>query len=198
MRTDLDDRTERPRRTLRSEGPGTLFQQIDRLAELVKLRPRSDEDGLRFLSRLRASTTPEEAVTFTAFAARPTVAAGWGYECLRLMADHLHPNERAMMQKIAVWLAEPTIRTRHEIMKEALWAPTRSPSVLLGLAVGWSTGWPTPNDSEEPPIHKTPVAINSAVLSCLARVSLSQRSFYLARILDMAETLFRASQTDPT
>ncbi|SIS57046.1 DUF6931 family protein [Paracoccus saliphilus] len=190
--SDQDDTTERPRRTLREEDPRALFVQLQSLADLVKLSPREDEDGLRFLARLRASTTPEEAVTYTAFAALPTNAAGWGYECLRLMADHLHPQERPMMQKIAAWLANPTTRLRHDIMKEALWAPARGPSVLLGLAVGWSTGKPAPNDPEPAPAHKAPVAINSAVLSCLARVPLSQRSVYLARILDMAESLFRA------
>ncbi|RNF34447.1 DUF6931 family protein [Paracoccus methylarcula] len=190
--SDQDDTTERPRRTLREQDPQTLFAELQSLAELVKLRPRAGEDGLRFLARLRASTTPEEAVTYTAFAALPTNAAGWGYECLRLMADHLHPQERPMMRQIAAWLANPTTRLRHDIMKEALWAPARGPSVLLGLAVGWSTGKPAPNDPEPAPAHKAPIAINSAVLSCLARVPLSQRSVYLARILDMAESLFRA------
>ncbi|WP_233253366.1 DUF6931 family protein [Paracoccus binzhouensis] len=187
-----DETTKPPRRMLRDAAPLALFAAIPQLGELVKLRPRADEEGLAFLARLRASTTPEEAVTFTAFAALPSVATGWGYECLRLMADHLHPQERPMMEWIALWLAQPTTRQRHEIMREALWAPTRSPSVLLALAVGWSTGGPAPNDPERAPAHKTPVALNSAVLSCLARADLSRRSFYLARFLDMAEALFRA------
>lgn len=177
---------------LRDAAPSELFVTIPQLGDLIKLRPRTDENGLRFLARLRASTTPEEAVTFTAFAAIPSAAAGWSYECLRLMADHLQPQERELMQHIANWLSEPTTRLRHEIMREALWAPNRSPSVLLALGVGWSTGSPTPNDPDRSPPHKTPVALNSAVLSCLARAELSRRSFYLARFLDMAEALFRA------
>ena len=187
-----DDTTRPPRRMLRDAAPAELFAAIPQLAELVKLRPRADEDGLGFLARLRASTTPEEAVTYTAFAALPGAATGWGYECLRLMADHLEPQERQMMQRIATWLAEPTTRQRHDIMREALWAPARSPSVLLGLAVGWASGGPAPNDPEPSPPHKAPVAINSAVLSCLARTQLRQRPVYLARFLDMAEALFRA------
>lgn len=187
-----DDTTRPPRRMLRDAPPAELFGVIPQLADLVKLRPRPDEDGLGFLARLRASTTPEEAVTYTAFAALPGAAAGWGYECLRLMADHLQPQERPLMQLIATWLAEPTTRQRHEIMREALWAPTRSPSVLLALGVGWSTGGPAPNDPERAPVHKTPVALNSAVLSCLSRAQLARRSYYLARFLDMAEALFRA------
>ncbi|WP_323718653.1 DUF6931 family protein [Paracoccus aminovorans] len=187
-----DEKTKPPRRMLREPPPLALFAAIPQLADLVKLRPREGEDGLAFLNRLRASTTPEEAVTFTAFAALPSVAAGWGYECLRLMAGHLQPQERPTMERIATWLAQPSTRQRHEIMREALWAPTRSPSVLLALAVGWSTGTPAPNDPERSAPHKAPVALNSAVLSCLARADLSRRSFYLARFLDMAEALFRA------
>lgn len=191
MPDEADEITRRPRSSLRAGSPVEHFRNLPRLPELVKLRPQEGEDGLRFLSRLRSSTTPEEAVTYTAFATVPTDAAGWGYECLRLMADYLQPQERYMMELIAAWLANPTTRQRHDIMREALWAPARGPSVLLGLAVGWSTGGPAPNDPEPVPLHKTPVAINAAVLSCLARVQLGQRSLYLARILDMAETLFR-------
>ncbi|KGJ04237.1 hypothetical protein SAMN04487972_10942 [Paracoccus halophilus] len=186
------DTTRPPQRMLRDAEPSELFAAIPQLGDLVKLRPRHDENGLHFLARLRASTTPEEAVTFTSFAASPSAAAGWGYECLRLMADHLQAHERPMMESIATWLAAPSTRLRHEIMREALWAPSRSPSILLALAVGWSTGGPAPNDPERAPPHKTPVALNSAVLSCLARADLSRRSFYLARFLDMAEALFRA------
>lgn len=189
---DAEATTQRPRRSLRSGGPEQHFEELPRLRDLIKMRPLSDEDSLSFLARLRSSTTPEEAVTYTAFAAVPTDAAGWGYECLRLMAEFLLPQERQTMQQIAAWLANPATRLRHELMRDALWAPVRGPSVLLALAVGWSTGGPAPNDPEPAPAHKAPVAINSAVLSCLARVPMNRRSVYLARILDMAQSLYRA------
>lgn len=189
---DVSEKTQPPQRKLRVDDPAELFLlDRDYLPGLVKLRPLPGEEGLAFLRRLRGSTTPEEAVTFIAFASLPNVAVGWAYECLRMMADHLNPTERQMMENIAIWLATPTTRMRHQIMLDALWAPVRHPSVFLGLAVGWSTGGPAPNDPERPPPHKAPVAINSAVLSCLARSQLSQRSVYLARFLDMAEALFR-------
>lgn len=186
------EKTIPPQRLLRADCPAELLGNDLHLRSVIKLRPLENEDGLQFLRRLRGSTTPEEAVTYTAFAAVPTIAVGWGYECLRLMADHLNPTERPMMEEIAAWLASPTTRMRHHIMMQALWAPVRHPSVFLGLAVGWSTGGPAPNDPERPPMHKAPLAINSAVLSCLARSQLSQRSIYLARFIDMAEAFFRA------
>ena len=110
----------------------------------------------------------------------------------RMMAEHLDASERPMMHLISDWLNDPTTSRRHIIMRQALWAPVRNPSVLLGLAVGWASGGPAPNDPEPSPPHKAPVAINSAVLSCLARTQLRQRPVYLARFLDMAEALFRA------
>ncbi|MDO5641175.1 MAG: hypothetical protein Q4G26_02135 [Paracoccus sp. (in: a-proteobacteria)] len=189
---DQQEITRPPRRTLRSDIPADLFAALPRLGELVKHRPRDDENGLQFLMRLRGSTTPEEAVTFTAFAALPVPAVGWGYECLRMMADHLDPAERPMMHRVSDWLNGPSTTRRQAIMREALWAPMRTPSVLLALSVGWAAGGPAPNDPEPSPAHKTPVAINSAVLSCLARAGLRERPVYLARFLDMAETLFRA------
>ncbi|MDO5603707.1 MAG: hypothetical protein Q4G25_00965 [Paracoccus sp. (in: a-proteobacteria)] len=187
----MEERTRPPSTALRFASPELLFAGLPEVTELTMQRPRAGEDGLDFLLRLRASTTPEEAVTYTAFAALPERAAGWGYECLRCMADHLNPMERPMMEMIAAWLAHPGTATRHRVMKEALYAPSRSPSVLLGLAVGWSSGGPAPNDSLRAPEWRTPQAINSAVLSCLARADLSRRPIYLARFIDMAEALFR-------
>lgn len=189
---EQQEKTRPPRRTLRTESPVDLFRQHPRLGELVKHRPRENEDGLQFLTRLRGSTTPEEAVTFAAFSALPVPAVGWGYECLRMMAEHLDSSERPMMHQISDWLNEPSTARRQAIMRQALWAPMRTPSVLLALSVGWAAGGPAPNDPEPSPSHKTPVAINSAVLSCLARAQLRQRPVYLARLLDTAEALFRA------
>ena len=136
--------------------------------------------------------TLKEKRDFCRQAADFIAEAGWGYECLRMMAEHLDASERPMMHLISDWLNDPTTSRRHIIMRQALWAPVRNPSVLLGLAVGWASGGPAPNDPEPSPPHKAPVAINSAVLSCLARTQLRQRPVYLARFLDMAEALFRA------
>lgn len=189
---DQSDKTSPPRRSTRYDTPAELFAHLPQVRDLTQIRPRPEEDNLQYLLRLRGSTTPEEAVTFTAFAALPTAAASWGYECLRQMAENLNPVERPMMQDIAAWIANPTTSMRYKLMRDALWAPSRSPSVLLGLAVGWSTGGPAPNDPMRPPPFRTPQAVNSAVLSCLARAELSRRSVYLARIIDMAESLLRA------
>ena len=46
-----DDTTRPPRRMLRDATPAELFGAIPQLSELVKLRPRPEDDGLSFLAR---------------------------------------------------------------------------------------------------------------------------------------------------
>lgn len=185
------EKTQPPLSALRYEAPFALYAAMPQVAQLSQHRPREDENGLDFLLRLRASTTPEEAVTFTAFAALPKMAIWWGYECLRLAGDELTPADRAMMELVANWTTYPDDENRYRAAKAALYAPVRSPAMFLGLAVAWSGGSIAPNDPAPVPTHRTPRAINSAVLSCLARCDLRLRPIRLARFIEQAGTLFR-------
>jgi hypothetical protein len=185
------DKTRPPMAAVRYESLVDLYAAIPQLAELTQARPRPDDDALSFLTRLRSSTTPEEAVTFTAFAVQPKLAIWWAHECLRLLPDALSSLDREMMEKVARWIGHGETADRHLIMRDALWAPTRSPGVMLGLAVGWSGGSIAPNDPAPVPLHRSPRAINTAVLSLLAKADMNRRSICLARFIDMAESLFR-------
>lgn len=188
---DDTDKTRPPTGALRYDTPQDLYAALPQLAELTQHRPREAEDALAYMGRLRASTTPEEAVTYTSFAALPQMAIWWGHECLRCMPDALDKRDRVLMEMIAAWVSSPTQDFRHQIMREALWAPARSPAVMLGLAVGWSGGSIAPNDPAPVPPYRAPRSINSAVLSGLARSELSRRPIFLARFIDMAESLYR-------
>nr|WP_238941668.1 hypothetical protein [Jannaschia sp. Os4] len=154
---------------------------------------RPDEGALDFLGRLRSSTTPEEAVTFTAFAALPQMGVWWGYESLRSLAGAIPARDHPLMETIATWIAAPTDDLRHRIMREALYAPARSPAVLLGLTVGWSGGSIAPNDTAPVPRHRGPRALNTAILSGLARMPTGERSVRLARVIALAETMYRGA-----
>lgn len=185
------DKTQPPMTALRYATPAELYKAMPQVMHLTQHRPREAEDGIDFLMRLRASTTPEEAVTFTAFAALPKMAIWWGYECLRVAGDDLTPADRALMELVANWTTYPDNENRYRAMKAALFAPVRTPAVFLGLAVGWSGGPIAPNDPAPVPSHRTPRAVNSAVLSCLARADLQMRPVRLARFIDQAVSLFR-------
>lgn len=185
------EKTRPPLSALRFRALGDLYASLPQLTEVTQMRPNPDETALAFLARLRASHTPEEAVTLTAHAVQPKIAIWWAHECLRQVPEGLSDLDRQMMDMAAAWIAEPTQANRHAVVREALWAPTRSPGVMVGLAVGWSGGSVAPNDPAPVPPHRTPKALNTAVLSVLAKVDLRQRPHYLQRFIDMAETLFR-------
>ena len=185
------ERTRPPIGSLRYESPLDAYTALPQLAELTQQRPHEGEDALGFLGRLRSSTTPEEAVTYTAFSALPQMAVWWAHECLQSAPDFLDVNDRAMMGAISNWIKHPSTGLRYSIMKEAMWSPKRSPVVLLGLAVGWSGGAVAPNDTAPVPNYRTPMSINTALLSYLARADMRRRPIFLARFIDMAEPLFR-------
>ncbi len=190
--TPLDEEKTRPPSTAtRYDTLADLYVAIPQLAEVTQQRPRPDEQALDYLMRLRQSTTPEEAITFTSFAIQPKLAIWWGHECLRTMPDALTPLDRQMMEQVAAWIGRPDTAMRHHVMRDALWASAKSPGVHLALAVGWSGGSIAPNDPAPVHMSRAPRAINTAILSCLARAELSRRPIFLARFIDMAESLFK-------
>lgn len=191
--TDADadaDKTQPSVSSVRYESPQELYAAMTMLSRLTAHRPHEAESALDFLYRLRGSTTPEEAVTFISFAATPKMSIWWGYECLRRSAETFSPVDRALMEMIAIWLAYPDDANRHRAMQHALYAPVDSAAVNLGLAVGWSGGSIAPNDPAPVPEHRSPRAVNKAVLMSLARANLAQRPIWLARFLDQAVPLF--------
>jgi len=186
-----DEATRPPQQILRQPTPHALFQEIPQIAQVVRRAPSPEEDTASYLVRLRGSTTPEEAVTFAAFALQPNMAVWWGYECLRALPEKLDPMDRAILEAVAIWTQHPSDANRWRTMQSALFAPRRSPAVLLGLAVGWSGGSVAPNDTAPVARHRAPGAINSAVLSCLAGLDVRSRSVHLARMIGLAASLLR-------
>lgn len=185
------DATRPPQSMLRAPTPQALFLAVPQIAQVVRRTPAPEEETLDYLVRLRGSSTPEEAVSFAAFALQPKMGIWWGYECLRGLPERLDPADRAILETVATWTQHPSDANRWRTMQGALFASRRSPAVLLGLAVGWSGGAVAPNDAAPVPGHRTPGAINSAVLSCLAGLDVRTRSVHLARMIGLAASLLR-------
>lgn len=180
-----------PMQTLRFDKPFDLYQHLPEVDDFTKHRPEKDEDSYSFLQRLRASTTPEDAITYTAFAATPQLAIRWGADVVRTTLTQMPHDEEQLLTWVQTWAENPSAENRWRTLQVALFAPRRSPAVYLGLAVGWSGGPFAPNDPVAVPAWRTPRAVNSAVLRSISQVGLEQRSVALARALDLAAGLFR-------
>jgi len=191
--TDLsDDKTQPPvSNGLRYGTLDQLFDTLPQIRVFMNSRPREDETPQQFLASLAESSTPEEALTFTAFAARPKMAVWWGYECLRQRSESLDAEDRKLMEQVAAWTGDPSSENRYRVMKTALFAGARTPAVLLGLAAGWSGGPIAPNDPAPIPIWRAPKAVAKSVLTSLAGVDLDDRARHIEHYVKLAETVFR-------
>lgn len=188
---DSTDHTIPPVNTLRYASPSVLYTAIPLVANYTKHRPMADEDNFSYFERLRGSTTPEDAITFGAFAAKSKFAIHWGLQSLQAMQLEPGPEDMPILDAIGQWLEYPGNENRWRVLQLALFAPKRSPLIYMGLAVGWSGGMVAPNDPSNPPHWRSPCAVNAALLTSVALCGAENRSVNLARVMDLSAALFR-------
>lgn len=195
-RTDTHaPRTEEPAAGLRVQLAAELFAGLPALPTLLVARPKEGEHCLDFLRRLRLGDTPEEAVSFMAFALQPRHAVWWGHECLKATPDLLTDQDSQMMALITTWVAEQDDDSRYAALDAAMTVDVHGPGVWLALAAGWSGGSmsarglpPVP-----PPPSATGQALNAGLHSALARAPLDKRRRLLEHYVSMAEVLAKSA-----
>lgn len=175
---------------LRTGVAGELFEQIPEMADDMAGRP-DDAASLPFLHALLKGETPEEAVTFAAYALVPRHAVWWGHECLQAVPDVLTDEDRDMLAFCAAWAADPEEPARNAALEAGMAVRTPGPGAWLALAAGWSGGSMVPADQPEvaPAPFLTGRAVNAAVLTGLARVAQDDRNKRLAHFVSMADYL---------
>lgn len=180
-----------PARAIRFDRVADLFSELPQIGDFMDQRPEEDEGYRGFLERLRASKTPEDAVTFTAYAIEPNAAIQWALDSVLAIQPELTPDDTLLVNWIAEWLEEPSTEARWKTLQMAMFATRRTPAVYLGLAVGWSGGPLAPNDLVTVPAWRAPRAIGSAVLRAIGQVHSDHREASMDHVLDRAAGLFR-------
>lgn len=167
-----------------------LFQAYPQIEEDMTAHP-DGRASIDFLAALAATPTPEEAVTFAAYALERRHAVWWGHECLRHAGSVLSEYDVAMMERAAAWVGQPDEATRYAALDAALASPAKTPGVWLALAAGWSGGSMAPRNAPAVPAppHVCPRALNAAVLSALARIGRADRPDMLQTFVRLARML---------
>lgn len=176
---------------LRMQIATEVFQALPPLGGLVLGRPLPEQHCLDFLRQLLAGKTPEEALTFMAFALPARHGVWWGHECLKALPDSLTPQDQQMMTLIAAWVAEQDDNSRYAALEAGLRADVHGPGVWLALGAGWSGGSISGKGLPPvaPPVGATGQALNAAINSALARVALDKRRRTIDHFASMAEVL---------
>lgn len=184
-------RTTAPCPGLRLQGAADLFQAMPPLEGLVLARPLPGQHCLDFLRQLVGGRTPEEALTFMAFALPARHGVWWGHECLKALPEFLTPQDQEMMQLIATWVAEQDDTSRYAALEAGLRADVHGPGVWLALGAGWSGGSISGKGLPPvaAPVGATGQALNAAINSALARVALDKRRRTIDHFTSMAEVL---------
>lgn len=171
-----------------------VFEQISEISEDMETRPNT-QNGLEFLRALLAGPTPEEAITFAAYALSPRHSVWWAHECLNALPELLTDQDKTMLALCAAWAANPAEDSRYDVLEAGLGAETRGPGVWIALGAGWSAGSMSPADQPEVPVQPflTGRAVNAGVLSILARVPQDKRRRHLGHFVSMADYLAKGS-----
>lgn len=146
----------------------------------------TDEPPLRYLAGLRASPTPEDAVSFLAYALGRREAVWWAAQGVRLMANIPVGGEDAPLKAAESWVREPDDLNRREALRLGMTGNRRLATSWVALAAGWSGGNIAPGPGAVVPAtpEMTPKAARTAILVALATVSARDRAARLQACVD--------------
>lgn len=135
-----------------------------------------------FVRALLASQTPEDAVTFCAYALGRREAVWWGAGSVRLCLQIAPGQEDAALRAAEHWVREPEDDRRRAALKLGMTTDRRRATAWLALGAGWSGGNISPDEhgtiAAAP--HMTAQAVRTAILVALARVNARERAGRLA------------------
>jgi hypothetical protein len=150
--------------------------------------PPSDQDPVSFANALLASATPENAVTFCAYLLPRREAVWWGHQCLHRLPDTFEDGDAYYLDLAEGWVRDPDEGPRRAALEAGMRPRNKTPAVWIALAAGWTGGSMLPPNEPvvPPPAHLTAKAVNTAILSTLAKVDRRDRAGMLATFVRMA------------
>jgi hypothetical protein len=174
-----------------------VFVAFPQAAEYLTAAPTDDPPPV-FMRALANSPTPEDALTFCAFALGRREAVWWGCQCVRLVegnAADLNP----FLQAAEGWVRDPEEENRRAALSIGMASDRQMPGPWLALAAGWSGGSMSPVEGSPvpPPPHLTGSAVRGAVLMSLARTGAKERGALLSACVDGGLRLMEPAKNEP-
>ena len=162
-----------------------VFESFPAAAGEIKAPPTEDPPPA-FMRSLAAGDTPEDALTFCAYALGRREAVWWGCQCIRTVNGIAAGKEDHLLRAAEEWVRDPEDEKRRAALRFGMESDLRTPSVLLALAAGWSGGSISPYEGAAvpPAPHLTAAAVRTAILSALTRVPVKERAQWLRSCVD--------------
>lgn len=180
------ERTQPPPRNLRFPLVTDLCRVLPDMDDMLQIEADETELPDAFVQRLAESPTPEEALTFTAYALNSHMSVWWAHDCLSRISAWLPPEDADILELVSDWVHRPVDPVRHRLAEMAKVSASTTPAVWLAFGVAWTGGPVDPDDKTRVPAFKTPQAVNASVLSGLARGHPRARRDTLNQFVDLA------------
>lgn len=158
-----------------------LFNAYPAIAQDMTAAP-DGESSLEFCNRLVAGRTPEEAITFCAYLLPARHAIWWAHECLGNMREALDGADARILDVIRDWVSFPSEPYYRQALYSATLTQQRTPAVWIAVAAGWEMEREELGTQGRVQISR---AINTGILSALARVALLDRAEVLKGFTQM-------------
>ncbi|MDB5558641.1 MAG: hypothetical protein JWQ36_1575 [Enterovirga sp.] len=162
-----------------------VFEAFPALSGEVRAQP-SGEPPMAYLRALAAGETPEDALTFCAYALRPREAVWWGCQCVRSIAQIAPGQEDPCLLAAEEWVRQPEDERRVMALRLGGESDRRGATPWLALGAGWAGGTVSLDEggylASRPDM--TANAVRTAVLIALARVSAKERGRRLGMCVD--------------
>lgn len=169
-----------------------VFEAFPGAAGEMAGTPQDDAEApLDFLTRLLASPTPEDAVSFCAYMLGRREAVWWACACHRLFGPPADREDEKALLMAEAWVREPEEHRRRAALALGLSGNHDFAGTWLSLAAGGAGGTFVINGQAGPPIpaDMTAKAVRSAVLISLARLPIRERAARLPACVDICRRL---------
>lgn len=172
---------------LRFETAEELFIAIPEVSDDM-LSEASSQPSLDYLKELTSSSTPEEALTFSAYLLDKRRSVWWGRQCLNTIPNMLSQSDLQMLIYAENWVKQNNEESRNIALENATNVDPKTPGVWVALGAAWSGGSMVEQDLPPvpPPAFLTPRAINAGVLGILARVETTERKRTIIKFVRLA------------
>lgn len=162
-----------------------VFDAFPSLADDMRAAPTGDTP-IAFMKALATGETPEDALTFCAFALARREAVWWACQCVRSLGQ-IRPGEGDPCLKAAEdWVREPEEDKRQAALQLGSETDHRVPSAWLALAAAWSGGNTSRMEGGyvRASPEQTAKAARIAILIALAKVPAKDRAGRLGVCVD--------------
>jgi len=161
-----------------------VFDTFPSACDDIRAAPTA-EAPLTFLDALRNSGTPEDAVTFLAYALGRREAVWWASQSVRLLSQIGIGQEDAMLLAAEDWVRDPEDQRRREALRLGMGSDRRLATTWVALAAAWSGGDVAPGQGGVMATPEmTPKAVRTSILVALATVTARERANRLQLCVD--------------